>query len=50
MGRKFYKDKTGGKHHVRFYGKFFAWWTDICEPNKKAERQAAKAEINQNLI
>lgn len=48
MGRKYYKDKTGGKHHVRFKGKFMAWWVDVCQPNKKADRQKAKKEILQD--
>jgi len=47
MGRRYYKDKTGGKHHVRIKGKLHAWWLHICQPNKKAERQKAKAEANQ---
>jgi len=25
MGRKFYKDKTGGKHSRRFFGKRAPW-------------------------
>jgi len=45
MGRKYYKDKTGSKHHKRVYGKFHAWWLDVCTPNKKAARQQAKKEL-----
>ena len=49
LGRKYYKDKTGGKHHVRIGGKFRAWWIDVCSPNKKADRQNAKREIAEEL-
>lgn len=45
MGRKYFKDKTGGKHHVKIKGKYSAWWTDVCTPNKTAEKRKAKKEV-----
>lgn len=45
QGRKFFKDKTGSKHHVRVKGKFMAWWTDVCTPNKTKEKREAKKQI-----
>lgn len=45
MGRRFYKDKTGGKHHIKIKGKYHAWWLNVCEPCKKRDRQDAKREI-----
>jgi hypothetical protein len=49
MGRKYYKDNTGAKHHVKINGKFQAWWTDICTPSKKAERQKVKKDIEKEI-
>ena len=49
MGRKYYNDKTGGKHHIKVSGKFMAWWTDICEPNKRKERRESKKIHNKKL-
>lgn len=49
LGRKYYKDKTGGKHHVKIMGKFQAWWIDVCTPNKKAERQLVKNYIAREI-
>jgi len=45
MGRKHYKDKTGGKHHIRIKGKFIAWWEGVCTPSKTKEKQQAKRDI-----
>jgi len=45
MGRKYYKNKTGGKHHIKAGGKVKAWWSNICTPNKKADRQESKKDI-----
>lgn len=45
QGRKYYNCKTGGKHSVKNSKKNPSWWEDVCEPNKKAERQASKKEI-----
>lgn len=44
MGRKYYKNKDS-KHYIRIDGKYHAWWSDVCEPNKKKERQQAKLDI-----
>ena len=45
MGRKFYKNKKGGKHHVKIKGKFMAWWEDVCQPSKTKEKREAKKQI-----
>jgi len=45
MGRKHYKDKTGGKHHSKKNGKTSCWWENICSPSKSRERRDAKKEI-----
>ncbi|MDA3808293.1 MAG: hypothetical protein PF440_10350 [Thiomicrorhabdus sp.] len=45
LGRKHYKDNTGGKHHCRAEGKFQTWWEKLCEPNKTAEKQQSKKDI-----
>lgn len=49
LGRKHYKGKTGGKHHVRINGKFSAWWLDVCEPNKTADKEYAKKSIQNDI-
>lgn len=49
LGRKHFKDKTGGKHHVKIKGKFMAWWVDVCTPNKKADRQKSKRNIKKEI-
>ena len=49
MGRKYYKDKTGGKHHKKYFGKILTWWEHICTPSKKAERQLAKKNISNEI-
>jgi hypothetical protein len=41
LGRKHYKDKTGGKHSD--------WWEDVCVPNKRLEGRNAKKEIEEQL-
>lgn len=41
LGRKYYKDKTGGKHPD--------WWEDVCEPNKRLEKRNAKREIEEGI-
>lgn len=45
LGRKHYKDKTGGKHHVRTNGKFYCWWQHVCQPSKALEKQIEKEQI-----
>lgn len=45
LGRQHYKDKTGGKHHIKINGKYHVWWTDICQPSKKRDRFSAKQSI-----
>ena len=42
LGRKFYKDKTGGKHHD--------WWEGICTPNKRLEQRNAQKEIEEGIL
>lgn len=49
LGRKYYKDKTGGKHHVRHNGKYDAWWLSTCEPNTKTDRVCAKMDIQTEI-
>lgn len=49
LGVKRYKDKYGGKHHVRVNGKFLAWWTDICTPNKRLDTRRYKKDIDSEL-
>lgn len=49
LGRKFYQNKTGSKHHIKVNGKFIAWWTDVCTPNKTREKQDSKKEIQNEL-
>ena len=49
MGRKFYKDKTGGKHTLKNSKKYPSWWEDICKPSKKTERQQVKREIEMKV-
>ena len=44
--RKHFNCKIGSKHFVRINGKIHTWWGDVITPNKKAERQAAKKECN----
>jgi hypothetical protein len=44
MGRRFYKD-TKGKHGLRLFGKFSAWWTSVVEPNKTKEKEQVKKDI-----
>lgn len=48
MGRKYFKHK-GSKHHVRIKGKFFAWWLDVCTPNKRRDKEDAKKQIKQDI-
>ena len=45
LGRKYYKGKTGGKHHIRANGKFMCWWQNICQPSKALEKKLEKEEI-----
>lgn len=45
LGRKYYKDKTGGKHSLRIDGKYHCWWGDVCTPSKALEVRNAKQEI-----
>lgn len=45
LGRKYYKNKTGGKHHIRVNGKFMCWWQDVCQPSKSLESRIEKEEI-----
>lgn len=45
LGRKYYKNKTGGKHHVRTNGKFSCWWDTVCEPSKSLEKRIERDQI-----
>jgi len=36
LGRKYYKDKTGGKHSD--------WWVNVCTPNKRLEQRNVKRD------
>lgn len=47
LGRKYYKDKTGGKHHVNVRGKFLCWWDTLIEPKKAVERERVRKEIEE---
>jgi len=47
LGRKFYKNKTGGKHHVKINGKYHAWWLDVIDASRKRSRQEVKKEIKE---
>jgi hypothetical protein len=49
LGRKYFTCKAGSKHHVRINGKYDAWWLDVCEPNKKADRQKAKKDCKEEV-
>lgn len=46
MGRKHYKDNTGGKYRCKKNGKWIEWWDNICPPSKKRERQQIKLELS----
>ena len=50
LGRKYYKDKTGGKHHIRENGKFLCWWDKVCSPNKTMEKRNTEKEIELEII
>lgn len=41
LGRKYFKDKTGGKHHD--------WWEDVCQPNKQLEKRIVNQEIEKEI-
>jgi len=41
LGRKQYKDKTGGKHG--------SWWHDLINPSKRSERQESKRQIQKEI-
>jgi hypothetical protein len=45
LGRKYYKDKTGGKHPTKIDGKTSSWWEDIVPPNKTADKVANKVRV-----
>lgn len=48
MGRRFYKD-TKGKHGLRLFGKFSAWWSTMIEPNKTKEKEQVKKDIQKEM-
>ena len=37
LGSKYYKDKTGGKHHIRTNGDYDCWWEDFSPTQEQAE-------------
>uniref|UniRef100_A0AB39AJY7 Uncharacterized protein n=1 Tax=Vibrio phage P018-4 TaxID=3229728 RepID=A0AB39AJY7_9CAUD len=47
LGRKYYKDKSGGKHHIRVDGKYECWWDEVCQPNKALEKRRVQQEIGE---
>ena len=49
LGRKHYKNNTGGKHHCRINGKYQSWWEDVCTPNKELSRRDAKEEMQRGI-
>jgi hypothetical protein len=49
LGRKHYKNNTGGKHYVKIKGKVLAWWTDVIGPCKKRSRKEAQKEIRKEI-
>lgn len=49
LGRKYYKDNTGGKHSLRVEGKHLCWWEDVCSPNKRLEQRNVHKEIEEGL-
>jgi hypothetical protein len=51
LGRRHYRDKTGGKHYVDGYTKrMLMWWEEIISPNKRKDKEAAKKDIQQQLM
>lgn len=49
LGRKYYKDNTGGKHSCKVDGKDCSWWKDVCVPNKRLEQCIVKKEIDYHI-
>lgn len=45
LGRQYYKNKTGGKHHVKVDGETTSWWGDIIPANKTADKVANKVRV-----
>lgn len=45
LGRKYYNNKTGGKHKIKTDGKTSSWWEDIIHPNKTADKVANKVRV-----
>ncbi len=41
LGRKYYKDKTGGKHSD--------WWEGVCVPNKRLSKRNADKEVAEGI-
>ncbi|AUR86348.1 hypothetical protein NVP1084O_141 [Vibrio phage 1.084.O._10N.261.49.F5] len=41
LGRKLYKDNTGGKHKD--------WWEDVCKPSKTLEKRNTRQQIEEGL-
>ena len=53
LGRKYYRCPTQSKtdYHIHQNGhKVENWWEEVCQPNKKSERQQIKKEISKYLL
>ncbi len=49
LGRKYYLDKTGGKHKTKINGKTCAWWIDSIPPDNCAHKTSEKKEIKEEV-
>lgn len=45
LGRKYYLDKSGGKHKFKVYGKTYAWWDDVIASNKARDKSEYEKDI-----
>lgn len=49
LGRRYYKDETGGKHTCKVNGKTCAWWNDLAQPSKNRYKCQNKIIIEEEL-
>ena len=49
LGRKYYKDNTGGKHRTKVDGKPDSWWEDCIPPNKTLHRRENSVNVSEAL-
>ena len=49
LGRKHFKDKTGGKHKYKSKGKTESWWEDVISPNKTRFNRQALKEVDMEV-